>query len=113
MFIENYIPFGYKNRISRETLEALTRQGDRTNRERIAEALQERKILIVNIDNAYFRPDGSPGDTLKAEAYYRRECARTGSCKKRCDAIRECLKPKKQDELSKNQIDIFQWLGGG
>lgn len=109
MFIENYIPFGYKNRISRETLEALTHQGDRTNRERMAEALYERHILIVNIDNAYFRPDGSPGDTLKAEAYYRRECARTGSCKKRCEAIRECLRPKKQDELSKNQISLKQF----
>lgn len=109
MFIENYIPFGYKNRISRETLEALTHQGDRTNRERMAEALYERHILIVNIDNAYFRPDGSPEDTLRAEAYYRRECARTGSCKKRCDAIRECLRPKKHDELSKNQISLKQF----
>lgn len=109
MLIENYIPRGYKNRISRETLEALTRQGDRTNRERMAEALYERHILIVNIDNAYFRPDGSPEDTLKAEAYYRRECTRTGSCKKRCEAIRECLRPKTQDELSKNQISLKQF----
>ena len=68
MFIENYIPFGYKNRISRETLEALTRQGDRTNRERIAEALQERRVLIVNIDNAYFRPDGSQKHTTGGNA---------------------------------------------
>lgn len=109
MLIENYIPRGYKNRISRETLEALTRQGDRTNRERMAEALYERHILIVNIDNAYFRPDGSLEDAIKAEAYYRRECTRTGSCKKRCDAIRECLKPKKQDDLSKNQISLKQF----
>lgn len=109
MFIENYIPFGYKNRISRETLEALTRQGDRTNRERMAEALYERHILIVNIDNAYFRPDGSQEDAVKAEAYYRRECTRTGSCKKRCEAIRECMRPKMQDELSKNQISLKQF----
>lgn len=104
--IENYIPYGYKNRISRETLENITHRKDRTNREEMAEALLNRNVLIVNADNGYFRPDGSAEDAVRAKAYYYQERAKTSSCDKRCKAIWECLKPKTQDDVSQNQLDL-------
>lgn len=102
--IEKYIPKGYRNRISRRDLETLTRKSDRINRREMETALLERNVLIVNIDNGYFIPDGSPEDMLKARAYYRRETARTSSCSRRCKAIKRCLEPKKHDDLADNQI---------
>ncbi len=107
--IENYIPFGYKKRISRETLTAVTHQSDRKNRKEMEDALYEREVLIVNIDNGYFRPDGSAEDQLKAKSYLLREQARTSSCSRRCKAITKCLLPKKEDELSKNQISLAEF----
>lgn len=105
--IEDYIPKGYKNRVSREALETLTRQSDRKNRKEMEDALLVRGVLIVNIDNSYFTPDGSTEDQLKANAYYRRECTRTSSCRARCKAIKACLSPPKQDDLTKNQLSLF------
>ena len=104
--IENYIPFGYKNRISRDALSAITHQNDRKNRKEMETALLERKVLIVNIDNGYFKPDGSPEDTLKAKAYLFREQARTTSCSKRCKAIVSCLTQPKEDSVTKNQMSL-------
>ncbi len=94
ILIENYIPFGYANRISREKLVADTRLSDRKIRREMEEALLHRDTLIINIDNGYFRPDGSLEDRQKAKAYLFREMSRTSSCSKRCKAIRRCLTPK-------------------
>ena len=94
ILIENYIPFGYASRISREKLVADTRLSDRKIRREMEEALLHRDTLIINIDNGYFRPDGSLEDRQKAKAYLFREMARTSSCSKRCKAIRRCLTPK-------------------
>ena len=105
--IENYIPKGYKNRVSREVLETLTRQSDRKNRKEMEDALLVRGVLIVNIDNGYFIPDGSSEDMLKAKAYYNREVTRTSSCGARCKAIKDCLSPPKKDDLTKNQLSLF------
>lgn len=97
ILIENYIPFGYENRISREKLSADTHMSDRKIRKLMEEALLYRETLIINIDNGYFRPDGSLGDRQKAKAYLYREQMRTSSCSKRCKAIRQCLTPKVED----------------
>lgn len=107
--IENYIPFGYKNRISRDTLSAVTHQSDRKNRKEMEDALLGRGVLIVNIDNGYFRPDGSVEDATKAKSYLLREQARTSSCSKRCKAIIKCLTPNKEDELTKNQFSLADY----
>lgn len=61
------------------------------------EALLYRDTLIINIDNGYFRPDGSLGDRQKSKAYLYREQTRTSSCSKRCRAIRHCLTPREED----------------
>lgn len=97
ILIENYIPFGYENRISREKLSADTHMSDRKIRKLMEESLLYRDTLIINIDNGYFRPDGSLGDRQKAKAYLYREQMRTSSCSKRCKAIRQCLTPKADD----------------
>ena len=70
---------------------------DRKIRKLMEEALLYRETLIINIDNGYFRPDGSLGDRQKAKAYLYREQMRTSSCSKRCKAIRQCLTPKVED----------------
>ena len=108
MLIENYIPKGYKNRVSRETLEKITRQSDRKNRKQMEDALLSRGVLIINIDNGYFIPDGSAEDKMKSIAYYHREVARTSSCSARCKAIKGCLAPQNgKDDITKNQLSLF------
>ena len=107
ILIENYIPFGYANRISREKLVADTRLSDRKIRKELEEALLQRDTLIINIDNGYFRPDGSLEDRQKAKAYLFREQARTISCSKRCKAIRRCLTPKADNTTGQMSLKDF------
>lgn len=97
ILIENYIPFGYANRISRQKLVSDTNMSDRKIRQELEDALLLRGTLVINIDNGYFQPDGSLGDRQKAKAYLYREQMRTSSCSKRCKAIRQCLTPNEED----------------
>lgn len=108
--IEDYIPFGYKNKIDRVSLEIRTNQSDRVNRNLMAKALLERDVVIINIDNAYFRPDGSAEDNLKLRAYYNRECKRTSSCSKRCRILKKHLPQEPRNELEKNQMSLFDFM---
>ena len=59
ILIENYIPFGYANRISRQKLVSDTNMSDRKIRQELEDALLLRGTLVINIDNGYFQPDGS------------------------------------------------------
>ena len=97
ILIENYIPFGYANRISRQKLVSDTNMSDRKIRQELEDALLLRGTLVINIDNGYFQPDGSLEDRQRAKEYLFREQARTSSCNKRCKAIRKCLTPKAED----------------
>lgn len=97
ILIENYIPFGYANRISRQKLVSDTNMSDRKIRQELEDALLIRGTLVINIDNGYFQPDGSLEDRQRAKEYLFRELARTSSCNKRCKAIRKCLTPKTED----------------
>lgn len=107
--IEDYVPFGYKNRISRIALSIASHYSDRRMRKEIENALLDRGVLIINIDDGYFRPNGSKEDDAKAKAYLLREQARTSSCNKRCKAILKCLTPKREDDLSKNQMNLADY----
>ena len=109
MKIEAFIPFGYKNRISRTSLSNDSHLGDRQMRKEIESALLDRGVLIINIDDGYFRPDGSAEDNARVKSYLLREQARTSSCNKRCKAIMKCLAPKREDELSKNQMSLADY----
>ena len=97
ILIENYIPFGYANRISRQKLVSDTNMSDRKIRQELEDALLLRGTLVINIDNGYFQPDGSLEDRQRAKEYLFREQARTSSCNKRCKAIRKCLTPNEDD----------------
>ena len=97
ILIENYIPFGYANRISRQKLVSDTNMSDRKIRQELEDALLLRGTLVINIDNGYFQPDGSLEDRQRVKEYLFREQARTSSCNKRCKAIRKCLTPKEDD----------------
>jgi len=97
ILIENYIPFGYANRISRQKLVSDTNMSDRKIRQELEDALLLRGTLVINIDNGYFQPDGSLEDRQKAKTYLYREQMRTSSCCKRCKAIRKCLTPKAEN----------------
>lgn len=97
ILIENYIPFGYANRISRQKLVSDTNMSDRKIRQELEDALLLRGTLVINIDNGYFQPDGSLEDRQRVKEYLFREQARTSSCNKRCNAIRKCLTPKEDD----------------
>jgi hypothetical protein len=97
ILIENYIPFGYANRISRQKLVSDTNMSDRKIRQELEDALLLRGTLVINIDNGYFQPDGSLEDRQRVKEYLFREQARTSSCNKRCKAIRKCLTPKAEN----------------
>jgi hypothetical protein len=97
ILIENYIPFGYANRISRQKLVSDTNMSDRKIRQELEDALLLRGTLVINIDNGYFQPDGSLEDRQRVKEYLFREKARTSSCNKRCKAIRKCLTPKAEN----------------
>lgn len=107
ILIENYIPFGYKNRISRDYLTSITGKSDRINRDEIKEALLLRGILIVNIDNGYFRPDGSAEDKLKARAYVRREDKRKSSFIRSSNAMHRCLGPEEVKDNGQMSLKDF------
>lgn len=106
ILIENYIPFGYANRISRQKLVSDTNMSDRKIRQELEDALLLRGTLVINIDNGYFQPDGSLEDRQKAKAYLYREQMRTSSCSKRCRAIRHCLTPKEEDTGQMSLMDF-------
>lgn len=106
ILIENYIPFGYANRISRQQLVADTNMSDRKIRQELEDALLLRGTLVINIDNGYFQPDGSLEDRQRAKEYLFREQARTSSCNKRCKAIRKCLTPKVEDTGQLSLMDF-------
>ena len=109
ILIENYIPFGYANRISRQKLVSDTNMSDRKIRQELEDALLLRGTLVINIDNGYFQPDGSMEDRQRAKEYLFREQARTSSCNKRCKAIRKCLTPKAEDtgQMSLKEFGIW------
>lgn len=58
MGIEQYIPFGRENAVTREMLRVLTGKSDRMIREEIEQARREGHIIINNQDGkGYFRTD--------------------------------------------------------
>ena len=59
--IEDYIPAGYENRVSREDLKRRTGKNDRVIRDEISEAA-ERGIMIASLDGGYFRYRDSTDD---------------------------------------------------
>lgn len=68
--IEEYIPFGHENRVSREWLRAILHKPDREIRRMIEQAV-DRNILIVSADGGYFRP--TKKDSFYVRQYFGKE----------------------------------------
>ena len=73
--IEEFIPKGYKNRVSRGYLHEILHISDRDIRKQIEEAA-DRGILIASYDGGYFQYGGRRDDEYFAD-YFRREEHRT------------------------------------
>ena len=87
MFIENYIPEGYDNRVSRSMLHEMLNLPDRAIRKMIEEA-QDRGSLIVSCDGGYFmRKDAS--DDPYIIAYMLRENSRFKTMSHKNKRLRE------------------------
>lgn len=111
MHIEDHIPYGYRNKIDRISLEIRTGYSDRQNRQMIEEAMLERNVKIANVGGGYFRPDGSPEDELKWKEYCFKELKRTSTQNRKSNFLRATLPPHLSD-MEKNQVSMFDLLGG-
>lgn len=100
ILIENFIPFGNQNAVTREQLGISTGLNDRQVRKEIHEASVVRGVQIVNCGFGYFRPDGSQADSILMHEYLLSEEAKAKSIFMRIKSIRKALC---QDE---NQISI-------
>ncbi len=89
--IENFIPSGHANAISRSELCSLLGMNDRAVRRSIETAVTERRIPIVNIGHGYFKPDGSEIDRYALDAYYHIESAKAKSIFRRLHTIKNIL----------------------
>ena len=74
MQIEEFIPKGYRNRVSRGYLVEILHITDRDIREAISEA-RKRGVLIASCGGGYFQREDDRDDPYIAE-YYAKECHR-------------------------------------
>ncbi|MCD2492753.1 hypothetical protein LQE92_08940 [Lacrimispora sp. NSJ-141] len=108
--ISELVPVGYRNAIPREELMRRTGVGDRQMRELIKAS----PVLICNLqdDKGYFRPAEDEEHLVKM--FRRQENKRslsTGRTVRKCDDWIRDRRAEKSD-LVKNQISLFEWLGG-
>lgn len=115
MKILDYIPTGHKNAVSRQTLTTLTKLSDRKVRELIANlnANGEPDELIINMQDGkgYFRP--APEEDGLVRVWRAMENSRKLSVNENVRAADAYLgrnKKKKENELEKNQMSLFDFL---
>lgn len=110
--IEDYIPSGYENRVSRDYLHDVIHIPDRGIRRMIEDAA-DRGILIVSADGGYFRP--TKADAIYVGQYFGKEDKRfrTISHKRKIQRqLWEQIHPaavKKRDQIP-GQLSIFEVL---
>lgn len=91
--IEEFIPFGNENAISRIELRLLTDKNDRTVREMIAEAVNVRKVPIVNVGNGYFIVrSGNEEDRMCAQEYIAMERNRHMEIQRKIHSLYKALR---------------------
>lgn len=102
MAIEDYIPEGYENRVSRGFLQELLQMPDRAIRAEIEKA-QDRGILIVSRDGGYFqRRDERDDEYIKD--YMRAEDRRFRTMSHKNKRLREAWQRIHPAEKQKKQI---------
>lgn len=118
MRIIDYIPTGHNNAVTRETLRSLTRLNDRKIRDLIAEANKSAPddVLIINMQDGMgcFRP--APDEDYLVRVWKMQEKARGLSVDESVEAAERYLgrgkrkKKKAADELTENQISLFDFM---
>lgn len=94
MEIQEFIPIGYINRVSRSELVSLTRISDREIRASI-ESARRKGIVIISSDGGYFQPNyASDLDMEKTLAYIRKERHRMDEIRRSIRALEESIAPK-------------------
>lgn len=89
MNIEDYIPYGEKNAVSREYLCSITGFGDRMVRKMIEKARQDIPILNLQGGNGYFLP--LPEEKHLIEKWIRQEAARARTIHKNMNGARKAV----------------------
>lgn len=111
MNILEFIPVGHKNAITREELCIKTGLSDRKVRELIEEACtRQHPILNMQDGRGYFRP--AENEISLVRLYRNQENRRTASTRKKVTELDKYIK-EESDELKKNQISLFDMIGGG
>ncbi len=109
--IEEYIPEGYENRISRWELKEILHKADRSNRQEIEDALY-RGVLIASCDGGYFR-ERDEKDTLPILEYIAKEKSRARSQIKKVKMLEKAWYDKHPKQAKdKDQIPgqiSFEW----
>lgn len=105
--IEEVIPKGYENRVTREFLHEVTGMSDRMIRKEIEKAAA--RELIVSCDGGYFRRKDD-GDDPYIREYYAKELARFKTQRKKIDQMRKALNiihPKPDRSQIPGQMSLF------
>ena len=105
--IEEFIPAGYENRISREALHEMLHVSDRAIRHMIEEA-QERNIPIISDDGGYFIYNNTRDDDHMM-AYMLRENARFLSMSHKNKLLRSAWATVHRG--SDGQMSLFEEVG--
>jgi hypothetical protein len=101
LYIENYIPLGYEQRVSRVELQLMTGYPDRKIRKAIEDA-RERGILIASENGGYFKYRDARDDS-HIEAYIQREEQRFRTISHQNKAMRQAwavLHPEVPGQMS-------------
>lgn len=106
--IEELIPKGYANRVTREYLHRVTGMSDRKVRKEIE--LAAGRCLIVSCDGGYFQRKDENDDPYIRE-YYEKEWARFKTQRKKLDQMRKALNiihPKPDRNQFPGQMSLFE-----
>lgn len=107
--IENYIPSGYENRVSRLQLKIMSGLPDRLIRDQIAEA-QERGVMIASVSGGYFQYRDERDDPYY-RSYLKQERSRSQTLSKKNRALMRswnALHPRKEGKNDwPGQMSLF------
>lgn len=111
MNILEFIPVGHKNAVTRQQLCIMTELSDRKVRELIEEACtRQHPILNMQDGKGYFQP--AENEISLVRLYRNQENRRTVSTRKKVTELDQYIK-EESNELKKNQINLFDLIGGG
>lgn len=110
MNILDYIPVGHKNAVTRNQLMIATGLSDRKIRDMIEkECTREHPILNMQDGKGYFQP--SADEMYLVRLYRSQENHRTIKIRKKVSELDRYMKSQ-CNELERNQISIFDVMGG-